>query len=141
MSTPQAGAHSSGEVLGQLLLPFPIKGGVVIFIGCTSSSWFLLCWSSPSCGHCHGPLAIPVAPHFHPMSSCSQQWVWVLGCYRCPLSCCQSSSPSPHCCHVIVIIPLIVSVSVVPSHCCHCSSALLMLYPLSSLCHLLSSTP
>jgi hypothetical protein len=141
MSTPRAGARSSGEVLGWLLLPFPIKGGVIIFIGCMSSLWFLSCWSLSFCSHCHGPLAIPVAPHFHPVSSCSQWWVWVLGHHRCPLPCHWSLSPSPHRHCVIIVIPLIVSVSVVPSHCCHCSPALSTLHPLSSLCHLLGSTP
>jgi hypothetical protein len=74
------------------------------------------------------------------VSSCSQWQVWVLGCHHCPLPCCWSLSPSPHCHCVITTLPLIVGVSVVPSHCHHCSPALLTLHPLSSPCHLLSST-
>ena len=66
--------------------------------------------SKPPC-HCH-----PLAPTFHPASSCSQ---WQGGCWGHRLSC---SHCCPHCCCPLILAPVIPSSPCLscPCHCwCH----------------------
>ena len=108
-------------ILGALVLflslslpPFPPhqqQGPTAVVVVASPPSCSVIVIVCPSPWHFISLISFPLPP-LHPVSSCSQQWWWVLGHAHCP------GLPGLHRHHplvpIVIICPLVVSICVIP---------------------------